>query len=98
VRTMGNATTALRNDTIDKWKERKVMNKKNVSRWDISYEEPVILPTETYGECGRQSCHKVGELGNGVCQGCWDKGASRVGKKHLELPTIDLSSWPEIGG
>jgi len=57
-------------------------------KWEVGYVEPVILPDDTYGECGRPSCHNVGELGNGICQQCWDRGVSRIGRKHLDLPNL----------
>ena len=37
---------------------------------------PIVFPDETYGECAILICSMVGELGNGLCQRCWDKGRS----------------------
>ena len=56
--------------------------------------EPVNLPKETYGECKKPKCQNVGELGNGICQECWDKGAegnSRMSKTNVEVPIIIIS-------
>jgi len=61
------------------------------ARWEVGDVPPVTLPDATYGECGRASCKNIGELGNGVCQVCWDRGVSRAGKKHLDLPNTIIS-------
>jgi len=61
--------------------------------WEVGNVDPVRLPDETYGECKKVRCHNVGELGNGICQECWDKGAegkSRENKDSLNIPTIHI--------
>ena len=36
---------------------------------------------ESYGPCSRYNrCKTVGTLGNGLCQGCWDRGMYRGGR------------------
>jgi len=55
--------------------------------------DPVSLPEETYGVCSKRNCGNVGELGNGVCQKCWDKGAegkSRENKQSIALSTLHI--------
>jgi len=67
----------------------------NKHSWEGGNVPPVRLPDETYGECKKASCHNVGELGNGICQACWDKGAegkSRENKQSLVLPTIHIDT------
>ncbi len=54
-------------------------------KWESGAVEEVILPNETYGRCTRGKCKNIGELGNGVCQRCWDRGA--VSGTSLPLPS-----------
>ena len=36
---------------------------------------------ESYGPCNRYDrCKTIGTLGNGLCQGCWDRGMYRGGR------------------
>jgi hypothetical protein len=83
------------------------MNKSKYSRnvesvrnhkWEEGNVDPVTLPEETYGECKKPRCHNEGELGNGICQKCWDTGSDgrnrirkRVSKKELAVPIIIIS-------
>jgi len=106
VRTMGNVIAVLRSDTIDNGNivlGALTMNKdidivRKNQTWEVGNVTPVYLPDETYGECKKANCHNVGELGNGICQKCWDIGSgSRVGIKRLGLPNISLA-FPEVGG
>jgi hypothetical protein len=63
-------------------------------KWEEGNVDPVILPEETYGECKKPRCHNEGELGNGVCQECWDKGSegkSRMRKIKVDVPIIIIS-------
>ena len=64
-----------------------VMNHK----WEEGNIDPVDLPDVTYGECTRAKCTTVGELGNGVCVTCWDKGSDmkkKRRKKNKDVPII----------
>ena len=71
-------------------------------KWEVGDVEPVILPEETYGICSKRTCKNVGELGNGMCQKCWDKGGgkySRLSKndKNLEdLPEINIPIGKQV--
>ncbi len=67
-------------------------------KWEVGNVDPVTLPEETFGWCLKKGC-KTPEatwLANGICQKCWDKGVSRIGKNHSVLPTIDLSFLPPL--
>jgi len=46
---------------------------------DLLSNKPVEMPEETIGTCNR--CFKIGELGDGFCLKCWDKG-SRKGRDY----------------
>jgi len=64
-------------------------------KWEQLNVRPVAIPVSSYGECKKVRCHNVGELGNGICQKCWDRGAegkSRESKQSLELPTIHIDT------
>ena len=37
---------------------------------DKEYVDAISIPIHSYGEC---ACGIVGDLGDGLCQGCWDK-------------------------
>ena len=71
----------------------------NNIKWETNDVDSVSLPEETYGICSKPSCKNIGELGNGICQRCWDRGASgksRVNKIEAALPEIVISIPEQI--
>ena len=75
----------------------------NSQTWDnpakILQPEDIDFPEETYGMCQKPRCFNEGELGNGICQECWDKGSdgkprirTRVNKKKLDVPIIIINN------
>ena len=65
------------------------------ANWESEHIISVILPDETYGECNKPTCYNVGELGNGLCQRCWDKGKN-IGYKNT-VPNISISYTEKRG-
>ena len=90
--------TMERNQTTTMNKSKYSKDVEVVSRnhsWEEGNVDPVTLPKETYGICKKPRCHNEGELGNGICQECWDKGSEgqsrirkRVDKKELDVPIV----------
>ena len=90
--------TGERNQTMTMNKSKYIKDAFRNHKWEEGNVDPVILPEETYGECKRRRCQNIGELGNGICQDCWDKGSDgrnrirkRVYKKEVEVPIIIIN-------
>jgi hypothetical protein len=97
VKTVGNVTTALRNESIGNWTGRieAMLSMSRNHKWEEGDVDPVTMPEETYGVCIKPRCKREGDLANGLCQKCWDSGSNnkrlRTRKVKADLPIIIIS-------